>query len=140
VLAIALMLVFGAMGVVYCAWSDTITIDTTVEPGIVEMSLGCGESSPEVYCEAEGMTLEITVTPTPAGSYFCYFVMENSGSLPVKIGSIDLPDYVYTTGVVEGTQIDPYVPANGTVHITLDEAITEDLEFTVTFNIVLWNE
>lgn len=148
ILAIALMIVFGAMGVVYCVWSDTVTINTTVEPGCVETSLGCSDNPP-VYCDAFGMTLDITVTattenPTPAGRYSCDFDIENSGSLLVKIQSIEIPDlpgvHVSTTGVVEDTQIDPGPSVEGTVNIILDEDITENLNFTVTFNVVLWNE
>lgn len=147
-LLIALMIALGATGVVFSGWTDTVYITGTAEVGFGEMWLGCS-NNPPVYCDAYGMKLDITVTatpetPTPAGSYSCNFDMGNSGSLPLKIQSIDvsddLPAGTHVSITVEDTQIDPGDVASGVVNIILDEAITEEFDFTVTFNIVLWNK
>jgi hypothetical protein len=151
ILAIALIIAIGAVGVTYGAWVDDIYLDASVYTGTTSSVLNCAAPhSTEVSCTKSDATLHITVAatvaaPTPAGSYNHNFTVLNTGDLPVKVNNIvvsTLPSgvHVSTTGVVAGSVIDPGPAASGTVNIILDTAITANISFDVAFTIVRWNQ
>jgi len=168
VLALALLVAMGAVGVTYGAWTDEIYVAGTLSTSGVNTVLKCGSCTinPDdptgitgISCLEDGqLTLEITVTnaqfsdvPQINTHYLCNFTIDNTaaGSLPVKIQSITITDYDGVTedigpaGLLTGTyQIDPGGTAAGTVdiHLTTGEQVGEDLVFTLTATVKRWNE
>jgi len=155
VLAMALLLALGAMGTAYGAWSDEIYIQGTVYIGNIDAGLACGTcweepdtSGTDIDCTGGSMTLNIDVTSALEGvDYYCNFNVSNTGSLPVKIETMNLTDL--SPGVaeaiedlIEGTVIDPGTSATGKVHIhlTSDKQVGQDLAFTLSVSVERWNE
>jgi len=155
VLAMALLLALGAMGTAYGAWSDEIYIQSTISTGNIDAGLACGTcweepdtSGTDIDCTGGSMTLNIDVTSALEGvDYYCNFNVSNTGSLPVKIETMNLTDL--SPGVaeaiedlIEGTVIDPGTSATGKVHIhlTSDKQVGQDLAFTLSVSVERWNE
>jgi len=155
VLAMALLLALGAMGTAYGAWSDEIYIQSTITTGDIDAGLACGTCWEEpdtpgtdIDCTGGSMTLNIDVTSALEGvDYYCNFNVSNTGSLPVKIETMNLTDL--SPGVaeaiedlIEGTVIDPGTSATGKVHIhlTSDKQVGQDLAFTLSVSVERWNE
>ncbi|MFC2068068.1 hypothetical protein ACFLTP_03540 [Chloroflexota bacterium] len=120
ILALALILVMGIMGVAYSGWTDVISIDGLVETGTSDLFLqvdddGWGPPDPDnppdplyddqigepgIACSVDNPTLTVTIALSniqPDIDYYCNFHIENNGTLPVKIQSISfnhpvLPD------------------------------------------------
>jgi hypothetical protein len=148
ILAIALMVSLGAMGLAYSAWTDTITINNTIITGGVDPVLNCGFGSPQVSCGVsiiDPMRLELSVNASAAGTYTRNFSIQNTGTLPEKIKSIiksSVPAGVtvfVTNGV--GTTIDPGQTYNGIIAVSIGHGATlpVSFSFTVTFTAGLWN-
>ncbi|MBA7607284.1 hypothetical protein ES703_14443 [subsurface metagenome] len=165
VVFVALLVALSLMGVGVSYWSDTLTISGTVETGTWGIKIGnpfnCytypdHAKKTEISCSVDNdgpeVTLEVTVTKAHvAVDYYCDFHIENNGTTPVKIQSIDLSDLpVGVTGVereitgevAEGVLIDPGQAKDGTVHVYLTDGTSqkETFTFTVTFSAVLWNQ
>lgn len=153
-LALAMVLALGAMGVTYSAWVDEIYIEGTVYTGTIDTTLECGTLSPisgETYITCVNgtpMTLTISVeNPQPETHYHCNFTVYNTGSLPIKIDTMNLSGtYSGVTSAIEnlplGTVIDPGLSDTGKVHVYVGIAGTTEttLPFTLAVTVVLWNE
>ena len=153
VIILALVMGLGLMGVGVSYWSDRLIIQGTLETGTASANITwCGGCTPSaiISCSrVDSDTLELIVADTAevGPDYYCNFDIRNSGTLPLKIQSIvvvpDPPEsgvVVGTTGVVAGTQIEPGVVTGGTVHVSLAEDVVGQFTFTVTFNVISWNQ
>jgi len=158
-LCVVLLIALGAMGTAYGVWSETFNIASMIETGLIDTELDwigseCvpPTSGTGIGGYAEDMTLQVTVIKAQLNvDYYCYFNIDNYtgfGTLPVKIDSYDI-DESYTgvvpeiTGVVLGEQIDPgQTIYDSELHIYLTDATNQDqnLYFTVTISVVLWNQ
>ncbi len=121
VLALALLVALGAMGVTYSAWTDEIYVSGSLYTGDINASLSCAGSCTEALngvimdvpdtsasCSAtvDPMKLQFSVTnATPNVTYACNFNVNNEPadpsspleSLPLKIDTITLtPQDTYT--------------------------------------------
>jgi hypothetical protein len=161
VLALALLLAMGALGTAYGAWVDEIDIEGHFSTSGVNTTLECGACSltgnptGDITCSPTSDLLEVTITVTNAQTltdYYCPFTVDNtaSGTLPVKIVSVDL------SGTYSGVSasIENPIPAytvldagdttttGSRVHISLtsDEQVGLPLTFTLTADVLRWNE
>jgi len=137
----------GLMGIGVSYWSETTHITGTAKTGTWGVEVTDCTCSTPVTCGVAGNVLTVALTDAAAGEYSCDFEIENTGDIPVKIQTIVVDPSppaggvgVTTTDVVVGTQIDPGLPETGTVNIELDNAITGIFDFTVTFNVIPWNQ
>ena len=156
-LALVVALVLTGMG--YGLWSDTISIIGNVEIGYIEVQLSDCTSSVNMTCKVDppgSWKLNVLVENAGVGpSYYCYFIITNTGSIPVKI-SYDIdsddngaPDYVsvYITddelNDLEGVQIEQDGvtgnTVNGIVEVILSQGASPNFDFDVTFDFVQWN-
>jgi hypothetical protein len=169
-LALALLVALGAMGIAYGAWTDEIYIQNTVQTGSISAELACiqggcwvegtpaGDTS--VSCGSptvDPLTLTIKVKnaqydPAPQLNthYYCNFIISNAASsLPIKIQSVTLtPEETYTNvsasveDLPEDPLIDPGDTATAKVHIYLTgvESVEKNLVYTLEVTIQRWNE
>ena len=151
-LSLALLLSLCVTGIGYAAWTDELTIDGTVEIGYVAVVLNSGTcSDPAITCSVPAPhTLVVTLTNGPGGTYVCGFTITNTGTIPVKIQSIDIdrsgvPDEVdiSVSGVAEDTQIEqagvhPDSIA-GAVFVTVPAGCEGMFSFGITFSFIQWN-
>jgi hypothetical protein len=147
--SIALLLSLCVMGVGYAAWSDTVSIDATMETGYIEVVLSPGACSDlEITCSVlTPHTLVVTLTNPPAGNYTCGFTITNTGTIPVKIQSIVTSGYpaelVSVSGVTEGTQLEQagvYPDSfDGAVIVTVQASCEGTFSVNVAFSFVQWN-
>ncbi len=164
-LALFLVLSLAAMGVGYALWSETLTINGTVNTGEVDVIFSPvstddppGAKDPPGYekdvavCEAglsedeKSMTVDID---TGYPSYECTVTYDitNTGTIPVKIQSVtvSVPDeltYV-ETGCAVGDQIDPgqsTPPCTLKIHVEQEAGENSAYTFTKTYLLVQWNE
>ena len=149
-LSIALLVSLCVMGIGYAAWTETVSIDGTVEMGYIEVVLSPGACSPpEITCSVPAPhTLVVTLTNAPPGTYACGFTITNTGTIPVKIQSIAISSIpagveVSVSGVTEGTQIEQagvYPDSfDGAVIVTVQESCEGTFSFSVAFSFVQWN-
>ncbi len=152
-LSIALLLALCLTGVGYAAWTDEISIDGTAETGYLEVGLSPGACSAPgiITCSVtDPHTLVVTLTNPGAGTYTCGFIIENTGTIPVKIQDIDIDTsgvpagvVVSVSGVAVGTQIEQLGvepdSVEGVVHVTVQEACTVTFSFSVACSFVQWN-
>ena len=158
-LSVALIIALGVTGVSYGLWSDTVSIRGIIETGIIDTELDWESSKcvpptggTGIGGYADDMTLHVTVTNAkPNVDYYSYFNIDNFtgfGTLPVTITGYDIAEsYIGVvaeiTGVVVGEQIDPGETIYGPelhIYLTDDTYLDEDLDFTVTVSVVLWNQ
>jgi hypothetical protein len=157
ILALALLVSLGAIGVTYSAWTDEIYVEGSLYTGDINASVGCngaGSVVPPVAGIPTGITCSSTADPMklqfsitnalPNETYYCNFRVNNEPpdstgpfeSLPIKIASLTLtPQGTYagiTASVINlpiGTQIDSGLTAGGTVRIVVaGDAPTEPLQ------------
>jgi len=165
VLALALLIALGAMGVAYAAWIDEVYIEGTISTGDINTSLTCSTPCCSVTGNPAGAdtsitcgsgtetTLNITVVKAqfstdPETHYYCSFDVSNAaGSFPIKIKTLSITDpYTGVTRAIEdlavGDVIDPTKKATGKVHIQLTtaEQAGKDLGYTLTVTVKRWNE
>jgi hypothetical protein len=158
ILAIALILALGAVGIAYGTWVDEIYITGSLSTSSVEAGLDCGTfwedpDTPEtgIIClSGDGpMALNIEVdNATEEVDYYCNFIVTNtSSSLPIKITNMNLSgSYSGVFQAIEflsvGDVIDPLDSATGRVHIYLTNADSagEDLTYTLTVTVARWNK
>jgi hypothetical protein len=146
VLALALLVALGAMGVTYGAWTDEIYIEGSLATGDINASVTCNgvgyvvPSTPDtgITCASiinEPMKLQFSVTNAlPNLTYYCNFKINNLDlnagdpfeSLPIKIDSVSLTPQDTYTGITASVinlptdpQIDPGLSAGGTVRISV---------------------
>lgn len=150
-LSMALLLALCITGVGYAAWTDEIIIDETANLGYVELVLSPGAClDPQITCSLGAPhTLVITLMDAPPGTYTCGFTITNTGTIPVKIQSIDISGVlpagveVSVLGVVKGMQIERagVYPDNvkGMVQVIVFESCIVSCSFEVAFSFVQWN-
>ena len=145
----------GITGTAYGAWSDILAIGATVNMGTIGAEVTCDGCSPAgIQCSVVGSNeLELTVTCAQVGvAYSCAFNITNTGTIPVRIQSIDISGVpegveVEIDGVV-GVQIDAGGVLPGVVQVSLpaytppevNPSEGETFTFTVTFEFVPWNQ
>jgi hypothetical protein len=149
-LAIALIIALGAVGVAYSAWVDDIELTGTVSTGDVVDGLGCGSCSPAsgdscITCATSANEMELTISvisPQPETDYYCDFTFSNEAdSWPVRIIGMDLSNPYLDSGVsvafnnLSGMVINPGTTVPGQVHIHL--ADTAEIEETLIFTLAV---
>jgi hypothetical protein len=167
ILALALLIALGAMGVTYSAWVDEIYIEGTFDTSGINTTLDCGTCSltgtppdpnTSITCDTTGEPLEVTISVSNAQTatdYYCSFTINNpADSLPVKIDGVTLallnPLSPYAdvsaaiTVLPAPTALDPgdTTTTAGEVHISLTSSASEtfDLEYTLTATVLRWNQ
>lgn len=148
-LPIALLLALCVTGVGYAAWTDEVYIEGTVGMGYIGVVLNPDVCSPPVTCSVSSPhTLHVTFSNPQAGNYTCGFTITSTGTIPVKIQSIDTSDVpngvaVSVTGVMKGTQIEQagVYPDSvvGAVTVTVPTSCEEAFSFDIVFSFVHWN-
>ncbi|MCE4625635.1 MAG: hypothetical protein F7C35_07230 [Desulfurococcales archaeon] len=168
---LALSFIGGAMAL----WWERLTINVNVETGELDASLSVegywdnetaiaaamGEDNPEVknvsdiFCTLsdDGNTINITITNAyPGITYFCAINLENTGTIPFKVYSVNLTGNITDvmtsdSGLVNGTiyeglQMHPGDVVYDTLAITLTNDAQENAVYTGTLSIVVeqWNE
>jgi len=167
-LAIAMIIALGAVGVTYGAWVDEITITGTLSSSGINTTLECGTcyftgtpaGATNIACDTTSDPLEVEISVTSAQlltDYYCPFTVDNTAAktLPVKIVDVTVAQAdtdLCSSGVsavienppAAGTVLDPGVAtATGSmVHISLDndDCVGATLNFTLTANVVRWNQ
>jgi hypothetical protein len=162
ILAIALLIALGAMGVTYAAWTDDIYIDGSISTTSIDDGLTCGTCSPAsgdsyITCAAVANDpLKLTITVKNAQfdaenpkDYYCEFELSNEvDSWPVEVTSMSLINPFSAAGVVAeissgtgdlqvGDVINPGASATGKVHIYLTDntVMGQNLSFTLTVTV-----
>lgn len=158
-ICLALVLALGALGIGYAQWTETLLIDGTVNTGSVsaELSVGaCSDNEVSPYTEVSSIscklkvddpkTLVVTVLNAyPSITYTCLFDITNTGTVPLKIASMNItgvpPEVeVVIADVVVGQVIDVgSVYGMITVHLTGDAPEGGVIIFTVPIELVLYN-
>jgi len=145
-LALALVLALGTMGVAFAYWQDTLTINGSVATGTFDTefaNVGASDNEvtgPDVGNCTVSAILAKSFTVTIANGYPCYtgtvtFDVVNNGTVPAKIKSIKVDGVDYTgavdkdlnptsnddiritiTGIDVGDDV-PVVGAQVTVHV-----------------------
>ena len=147
ILSIALLLSLCVMGVGYSAWTDTISVDGTVETaswGVV-LSGPFETSSQNITLSVVAPdTLYVEVIAAQANTeYTGSFKVNNAGTVPIKIDSIGFVPPSGTTASVSGVNVgDSLEPGETKLAGVSTSTSTEGkkYDFTVTFTFVLWNE
>ena len=145
-LSIALLVSLCVMGIGYAGWTDTVSVDGTVET----TSWGGSLSDPVPTSQnitlsvALPNTLEVSVSYAKANTpYTGTFNVNNVGTVPIKIDSIDFVPPSGTTasisGVSAGDSLEPGETKPAGVS-TSTSTEGKEYDFTVTFTFVLWNE
>jgi len=152
-LSIALLLSLCVTGIGYAVWWDTASIEGTMRMGYIEVDLSPGDcSAPEITCSVSAPhTLVVTLTNALSGTYACGFTITNTGTIPVKIQSIDIDTSgvptgaeVFVSGVAVGTPqieqagVDPD-SVEGAVIVTVPASCEGTFSFSVAFSFVQWN-
>jgi hypothetical protein len=158
-----LMIALMAAGVAYAMWDKYLYIHCTANTGEVNAQFrncrcsdtgidpGYDKDVGSCYCEIDTVDPQILYLTIDNAypSYSCdiYYAIENHGTIPVKIESIDLSGVpaeftVSLIGAGVGTQIEAgeYVECGIHVHV---EQITEQLKtiyFDIGVHLVQWNE
>jgi hypothetical protein len=157
-LIIALM----AVGVAYAMWDKYLYINGTVYTGEVDAHFT------DAWCDDTGidpgydkdvawqvidgiLTQDLIVTiynGYPSYTLNVYYLIDNIGTIPVKIQTITLTNpnpaaiTVTVTGIAVGNQIDPLGSLQGDLHIHIEQA-ADELEtytFGLEIRLVQWNE
>jgi len=151
-LAIAMIIALGAVGVTYGAWVDEITITGYLSTSDINTTLTCGTCSPDsgtTYIECTPVTNPTKLTMTVVNAqfdatnntnYYCDFIVSNAvNSFSVEVASLSISgSYTGVTADIEdltvGTVIAPGTSATGKVHIYLTDAgqLNQTLPFTLT--------
>jgi hypothetical protein len=149
-LGITLLVALCVIGVSYAAWTDEISIYEAANLGYVELVMSPGAcSDPQITCSVSAPhTLVVTLMDAPSGNYTCGFTITNTGTIPVKIQSIDTSGVpagvtVSVLGVTEGTQIEQagvYPDSiEGMVRVIVLENCSTSCSFEIAFSFVQWN-
>jgi len=158
-LALALVLALGSLGIGYALWYEILYIDGTVYTGELnaEWSLHGyedDETKDYSYVDAyiDGDTLYVYVGYAyPSINYYVYFDVYNSGSIPFHLCPLLGPEMTTPHGYFPGyvrisdvtpPQVHPGYEAVGTIHIHLDNRAEEltTYKFNCTLPIVQYNE
>lgn len=144
ILSIALLLSLGIMGVGYAVWTDTAFVDGTVETGSWVGVLDEPVSQNITLSVAPPDTLNVSVSNAQVTTdYTGSFEVNNTGTVPIKIGSIDFDLPPNTTASVTGVHVGDQIEPGGTKFAGVSTSTViacNSYDFTVTFTFVLWNE
>ncbi|GEM_PF-3782091 len=173
-----LVLVLGALGAGYAAWYDEVKAEGTVNTGNIDVQFveweWCIDQDKDVAtCDVEisedGKTLTITISDYyPCAGGVVAFVIENKGSIPVKVSSlpkfsgeyplkVDLISDFCETGwdyqkIWRGVQLgtSPQCDSSRAMGAVLFEVpqhvcntyttMNLEMEFTVEFDFIQWNK
>jgi hypothetical protein len=151
-LSIALLIALCVTGVGYAAWMDEVSFEGTAKSGYIEVVLSPGAcSGPQITCSVSALgTLVVTLMDASPGIDTCGFTITNTGTIPVKIQSIDISGVVpagveaSVLGVVAGMQIEQagVYPDNvdGMVQVMVLESCIASCTFEVAFSFVPYNQ
>jgi hypothetical protein len=157
-----LLVGMAILGLGYAKWSETLTIDGTVNTGIVDAELSAGESWDTEPTEKDVSSISCYVDPEnpkrlivtlknayPSIDYYQEFDIHNTGTIPVKVENItidrgNLPSgaTVEIPDLAVGEQLEPSVPEWFTLHVHLDNDAVEDTTyaFSIDIDVTQWNE
>lgn len=150
ILAIAMIIALGAVGVSYSTWVDEISFTGTVSTGDIIDGLGCGSCSPDsgdsyITCATSADEMELTISiinPQLDADYYCKFTFSNEAdSWPVEITSMTLSNPYSDSGVsaafddMTDMVIAPGHKVSGLVCIHLPD--TAELEETLIFTLAV---
>ena len=136
-LALALVLALGTMGVGYALWSETIYIQGTVNTGTLDADWSIetyyddeidGKDVSSVYAYISGNTLYVEVTGAyPCINYYVFFDVYNDGTIPFHVCQMVCTgpgQFPGTCTITQPTpiQVHPGDHAYGTIVIHLDNA------------------
>jgi predicted ribosomally synthesized peptide with SipW-like signal peptide len=144
--AVALLVCLGVMGVGYAAWTDTDVVNGTVETGswIGSLSDPVPTSANITLSVVPPDILSVSVSYAQADAdYTGIFEVSNTGTVPIRIASIgfSLPPNVTAdiSEVSEGDQIEP--GETKYADVTTSTSIEGNAySFTVAFAFAVWNE
>lgn len=164
--ALALVLAFALIGAAYAAWTDTLFIDATVQTGYLDTffnsavsndpgstadpgqpnGLNVGKTEAAID-PSDAQKIDVALTNVyPGYNSQVTFVIENSGTIPVKVSlSIANTDAdkveVSISGITDGQVINPGASATGYLNnlITANAAQNADYSYSVTITAAQWN-
>jgi len=150
-LAIALIIALGAVGVTYSAWTDEVYITGYLTTSDINTTLECGTCSPEsgtTYIACTPATnptkLNISVANAQLGTdYYCAFNVSNAvNSFDVTVSSLSLSgSYPEVTADIEdltvGHVISHGTSVTGNVHIQLTDNDSEGDTLLYTLTVIV---
>ncbi len=166
VLALVLLMGLALTGVGYGMWTDTVKINAGVEIGVRDDVLGVSlcATDPAVPPDPDTTILcflnetsdklpkpdqvEIHIHKAKLGVlYYCDFYIQNKGTIPTRVKSIQIltssPEIgVQLSGSISlGTVIEPGHGETGTINVKLVDPQGEDLDYIVWVTILTqqWN-
>ncbi|RLG59573.1 hypothetical protein DRN86_04050 [Candidatus Geothermarchaeota archaeon] len=149
------------MGTAFALWSKTLTIQGTVDTGVVDVEvISVSSDDPpgaidpgkdkDVGCTYVSLIDSQTINVTIVNAYPCYYVyvhfsVHNNGTIPVILQDIIVtapPEITVNAWDSIGEQIDPCENADNSMYIHLEQDATQNATytFTVQFHYVQWNE
>lgn len=152
-------LVIAAFGI--ARWYETLTISGTVNTGTVDAVLSadeCWDTEPaeknvsSISCDLseDGKTLNVKVVNAyPCVDYYCKFNVENTGSIPIKVWTMNIDRGTLPEGAtlaISGPeipyQLEPQEAGYWTLHLHLDNTAEEGQTYTFSVSIDAgqWNE
>ena len=155
-LALALVLALGSLGVGFALWSETLYIEGTVETGTLDAEWSfegyddseiAGKDYSYAYAYLSGDWLYVYVyNAYPCIDYYVYFDVHNIGSIPFHICPI-VCDFTGFPGTVEISAIEPFQVHPGdkaygtiTIHLTNDAVENDCYYFSCYLPVVQYNE
>ncbi|BAN90977.1 hypothetical protein [Aeropyrum camini] len=181
VLMLALLAAAG-LGGVFALWDELLTIDVTVETGELDAALSVegmgdneediatsmGEPDPTVkdvssiscVLSEDGKSIDVTITNAyPSITYWCELNLENTGTIPLKVQSIEFTtdeispvaeefgfyddlDLNPPDTFVVGTQLEPGDVGYDflVIHLSNDADENSTYNATIEIQVVQWNE
>ncbi|GBF09371.1 hypothetical protein apy_10960 [Aeropyrum pernix] len=169
VLMLALLAAAG-LGGVFALWDEELTIDVTVETGELDAALSVhemGDNEPDeknvssISCELDDAhSITVTITNAyPSITYWCEINLENTGTIPLRVQSIEFSDDTISPVALQfgfyddldlnppdtfvvGTQLEPGEVGYDylVVHLSNDADENETYSATITIQVVQWNE
>ena len=155
ILALALVLALGSLGVGYALWSDVLYLEGTVQTGTVS-----ADWSLEGYGDIEGKdwvsyvdayiigdTLYVVVyNAYPSVTYWVDFDVTNTGSIPIWICDLipggEVPPGTFAMTDVSNRQVEPQTSEYGTITIHMDNTAIQGYNyfFWAALPVVQYNE
>jgi hypothetical protein len=163
---IILLAVFASVvlsGVGFATWTDRIEVQGVLNTGVIdsEVSITTWVPFSDMTCGVDDLYVEqipnpdtVTVTilePAALGQYFCDFKLANTGTIPIKIETIEidygnLPDgstvMVVGPGMAEGQQVDGVEHVLGQIFAALPDTIDPGIDYTFSVTLIVdrWNK
>jgi hypothetical protein len=156
---LAFVMALGGAGAGYALWSETLYIEGTVYTGEVNVTIAAGDSwdtePPEkdvsnISCYTIDDTLFVLVQNAyPCIDYYQNFTINNTGTIPVKLGPLNITYNELPSGHIleitpdsNDTQLEPDEEFLGAIHIHLDNNATENTTYLFEADVTAyqWNE